>query len=203
MRGEANGWAEAGSAEGADPWATDHLVIRVHRWVMFVNAGNEGRNAGIARRNVSHAGRRGVALDRAVLDLVAVVACAISLRNDPTTADPLAQLFCRNAVQPPATVGHLTQVSFGSLPGCLGSPRQRLRLQAHVQPPAGTPIGTCMFERIEGSLPVRVAQTSTRNGICTANIRLIELVHLPTESRSRVPDGKPTTQAASHTVDVR
>jgi len=70
-----------------------------------------------------------------------------------------------------ATVEHLTQVSFGSLSGHLSSPRERLRLKAHVQSPAGTPIGTCLFERLEGSLPVRAAQASTRNGVCEASIR--------------------------------
>lgn len=100
-----------------------------------------------------------------------------------------------------ATVEHLTQVSFGSLPGHLSSPRRRLRLQARVQSPAGTPIGTCMFERLEGSLPVRVAQTSTRNGVCAASVRAGRagsFAYRVTFSGT----GWQTAQATSHTVDV-
>jgi hypothetical protein len=100
-----------------------------------------------------------------------------------------------------ATVEHLTQVSFGSLPDHLSSPRRRLHLQAHVQSPAGTPIGTCMFERLEGSLPVRVAQTSTRNGVCAASIRAGRtgsFAYRVTFTGS----GWQTAQATSHMVDV-
>jgi hypothetical protein len=101
-----------------------------------------------------------------------------------------------------ATIEHLTQVSFGSLPGHLSSPRRRLHLQAYVQSPAGAPIGTCMFERLEGSLPVRVAQTYTRNGVCTASIR----AGRSGSSAYRVTftgTGWQTAQASSHAVDVR
>jgi hypothetical protein len=101
-----------------------------------------------------------------------------------------------------AAVEHLTQASFGSLPGHLSSPRRRLRLQAYVQSPAGTPIGTCMFERLEGSLPVRVAQTPTRNGVCTASVH----VGRTGSSAYRVTftgTGWQTAQATSHMVDVR
>lgn len=101
-----------------------------------------------------------------------------------------------------ATVEHLTQVSFGSLPGHLSSPRRRLRLQARVQSPAGTPVGTCLFERLEGSLPVRVAQTSTRNGVCAASIRggrTGSFAYRVTFTGT----GWQTAQATSHSVVVR
>jgi hypothetical protein len=101
-----------------------------------------------------------------------------------------------------ATVEHLTQVSFGGLPGHPGSPRQRLRLQAYVQSPAGTPIGTCLFERLEGSLPVRVAQTSTRNGVCTASIRADQTGSFAYRV-TFTGTGWQTAQAISHTVHVR
>jgi len=101
-----------------------------------------------------------------------------------------------------ATVEHLTQVSFGSLPGHLSSPRRRLRLQAYVQSPAGAPIGTCMFERLEGSLPVRVAQTSTRNGVCAASIRAGRTGSFAYRV-TFTGAGWQTAQATSHTVDVR
>jgi len=90
--------------------------------------------------------------------------------NYPPLQSPVYQCTVVTPFSLTATVEHLTQVSFGSLPSHFSSPRRRLRLQARVQSPAGTPIGTCMFERIQGSLPVRVAQTSTRNGVCTASV---------------------------------
>jgi hypothetical protein len=93
------------------------------------------------------------------------------LRSDPPLQTPLFNCSVVTPFSLTATVEHLTQVSFGSLPGHLSGPRQRLRLQAHVQSPAGTPTGICLFEWLKGSLPVRVAQTVTRNGICTASIR--------------------------------
>jgi hypothetical protein len=101
-----------------------------------------------------------------------------------------------------ATVEHLTQAYFGSLPGHLSSPRQRLHLQARVQSPAGTPIGTCLFERLEGSLPVRVAQTSTRNGLCTASIRAGRSGSFAYRV-TLTGAGWQTAQATSHMVVVR
>jgi hypothetical protein len=70
-----------------------------------------------------------------------------------------------------ATIEHLTQVSFLISPSHLSSPRARLRLQARVQSPAGTPVGSCLFERMEGSLPVRVADAPVRDGVCAADVR--------------------------------
>src|SRR5277367_2196329 len=93
------------------------------------------------------------------------------LRGYPPLQTPVGQCTVVTPFSLAAAIQHLTQASFGSLPSHLSSPRRRLRLQAHVQSPAGAPIGTCMFERLEGSLPVRVAQTVTRNGVCTASIR--------------------------------
>ncbi len=93
------------------------------------------------------------------------------LRSYPPLQTPLLNCSVVTPFSLTAMVEHLTQVFFGSLPDRLSSPRQRLRLQAHVQSPAGTPVGTCMFERVEGSLPVRVAQTSARNGVCTASVK--------------------------------
>ena len=98
-------------------------------------------------------------------------------------------------------VEHLTQVFFGNLPGHLSSPRQRLRLQARVQSPAGIPIGTCMFERLEGSLPMRVAQTSTRNGVCTASIRAGRTGSFAYRV-TFTGAGWQTAQANSHVIDV-
>ncbi len=59
-----------------------------------------------------------------------------------------------------------------------------------------------MFERLKGSLPVRVAQTSTRNGVCTASIsaeKTGSFAYRVTFTGS----GWQTAQATSHTVDVR
>jgi hypothetical protein len=100
-----------------------------------------------------------------------------------------------------ATIEHLTQVSFGSLPGHLSSPRRRLRLQAYAQSPAGTPIGGCLFERLEGSLPVRVAQTSTRNGVCTASVRAGRTGSFAYRV-TFTGTGWQTAQATSHMVNV-
>lgn len=82
--------------------------------------------------------------------------------NYPPLQTPVSECTVVTPFSLTATIEHLTQVSFGRLPGHLNSPRRRLRLQAYVQSPAGTPVGTCMFERLEGSLPVRVAQTYAR-----------------------------------------
>jgi hypothetical protein len=124
------------------------------------------------------------------------------LRGYPPLQTPVSQCAVVTPFSLTATVEHLTQVFFGSLPGHLGSPRQRLRLQAHVQSPAGTPIGTCMFERLAGSLPVRVAQTSTRNGICTASIRAVRVGSF-TYRVTFTGAGWQTAQTTSHMVDVR
>lgn len=126
---------------------------------------------------------------------------SIQSPNYPPLQTPVDQCTVVTPFSLTATVEHLTQVSFGSLPSHLSSSRQHLRLRAHVQSPAGTPIGTCMFERLEGSLPVRVAQTYARNGVCTASVRAGR-----TRSFSyRVTftgSGWQTAQAASHVVDV-
>ncbi len=70
-----------------------------------------------------------------------------------------------------ATIEHLTQVSVDRVPSRLSGPRRRVRIGADVQSPAGTPAGMCMFERIAGPLPVRVAQAPVRNGMCAATVR--------------------------------
>ncbi len=123
------------------------------------------------------------------------------LRGYPPLETPLLNCSVVTPFSLTATVEHLTQVSFGSLPGYLSSPRQRLRLEAHVQSPAGTPIGTCLFERLEGPLPVRVAQTSTRSGICTASIRADRTGSFAYRV-TFTGTGWQTAQATSHTVDV-
>jgi hypothetical protein len=120
----------------------------------------------------------------------------------PPLQTPVSQCTVVTPFSLTATVEHLTQASFGSLPGHLSSPRRRLRLQAYVQSPAGTPIGTCMFERLEGSLPVRVAQTSTRNGVCTASIRAGRTGSFAYRV-TFTGAGWQTAKATSHTVDVR
>jgi hypothetical protein len=120
----------------------------------------------------------------------------------PPLQTPVSQCTVVTPFSLTATVEHLTQVSFGSLPNHLSSPRRRLHLQAHVQSPAGIPIGTCMFERLEGSLPVRVAQTSTRNGVCTASIRAGRTGSFAYRV-TFTGTGWQTAQATSHTVDVR
>jgi len=119
----------------------------------------------------------------------------------PPLQTPLYQCKVVTPFSLTATVEHLTQASFGSLPGHLSSPRRRLHLQAHVQSPAGTPIGTCMFERLEGSLPVRVAQTSTRNGVCTASVRADRTGSFAYRV-TFTGAGWQTAQATSHVVDV-
>jgi hypothetical protein len=127
---------------------------------------------------------------------------SIQSPNYPPLQTPVSQCTVVTPFSLTATIEHLTQASFGSLPGHLSSPRRHLRLLAQVQSPAGTPIGTCMFERLEGSLPVRVAQTSTRNGVCTASIRADRtgtFAYRVTFTGS----GWRTAQATSDTVDVR
>ncbi len=124
------------------------------------------------------------------------------LRSDPPLQTPSLNCPVVTPFSLTATVEHLTQVSFGSLPGHLSSPRQRLRLQAYVQSPAGMPIGTCMFERLEGSLPVRVAQTSTRNGDCAASIRADRTGSFAYRV-TFTGTGWQTARATSPTVDVR
>ena len=124
------------------------------------------------------------------------------LRGYPPLETPLLNCSVVTPFSLTATVEHLTQVSFGSLPGHLSSPRQRLRLEARAQSPAGTPIGTCLFERLEGSLPVRVAHTSTRNGVCTASIRADRTGSFAYRV-TFTGTGWQTAQATSHTVDVR
>lgn len=69
-----------------------------------------------------------------------------------------------------ATIEHLTQVYFSRVPSGVSS-RQRLRISARVESPAGSPQGTCMFERIAASIPVRVAQAIVHNGVCAATVR--------------------------------
>jgi hypothetical protein len=124
------------------------------------------------------------------------------LRGYPPLQTPVGQCTVVTPFSLTAAIQHLTQASFGSLPGHLSSPRRRLRLRAYVQSPAGTPIGMCMFERLEGSLPVRVAQASARNGVCTVSVR-------PGRAGSfayRVTftgAGWQTAQGTSHTVIVR
>ncbi len=120
----------------------------------------------------------------------------------PQLQTPLYQCTVVTPFSLTATVEHLTQASFGSLPGRLSSPRRRLRLLAYVQSPAGTPIGACMFERLVGSLPVRVAQTSTRNGVCTASIRAGRTGSFAYRV-TFTGTGWQAAQATSHTVDVR
>ena len=124
------------------------------------------------------------------------------LRSYPPLQTPVGQCTVVTPFSLTATIKHLTQVSFGSLPSHFSSPRRRLRLQAYVQSPAGTPIGTCLFERLEGSLPVRVAQTSPRNGVCTASIRAGRTGSFAYRV-TFTGAGWQTAQATSHTVDVR
>jgi hypothetical protein len=124
------------------------------------------------------------------------------LRGYPPLQTPVGQCTVVTPFSLTATVEHLTQASFGSLPSHLSSPRRHLRLQANVQSPAGTPIGTCLFERLEGSLPVRVAQTSTRNGVCTASVRAGRTGSFAYRV-TFTGAGWQTAQAASHMVDVR
>jgi hypothetical protein len=120
----------------------------------------------------------------------------------PPLQSPVDQCTVVTPFSLTATVEHLIQVSFGSLPGHLSSPRRRLRLQAYVRSPAGTPVGACMFERLEGSLPVRVAQTPTRRGVCTVSVpagRTGSFAYRVTFTGS----GWQTAQATSQAVDVR
>lgn len=57
-----------------------HLLIRVPRWVMLVKTYiPHPKKAGRAGRKARSTGRRSIALDRAVLDLLAVSAFAIAL----------------------------------------------------------------------------------------------------------------------------
>jgi hypothetical protein len=58
-----------------------------------------------------------------------------------------------------------------------------------------------MFERLEGSLPVRVAQTSTRNGVCTANMRAGRAGSFAYRV-TFTGTGWQTAQGTSHVVDV-
>jgi hypothetical protein len=126
---------------------------------------------------------------------------SIQSPNYPPLQTPVDQCTVVTPFSLTAAVEHLTQVSFGSLPDHLSSPRRHLRLQAHVQSPAGTPVGTCMFERLEGSLPVRVAQTSTRNAVCTASVRGGRTGSF-TYRVTFTGTGWRTAQATSHTIDV-
>jgi hypothetical protein len=59
-----------------------------------------------------------------------------------------------------------------------------------------------MFERLEGSLPVRVAQTSTHNGVCTTSIRADRMGSFAYRV-TFTGAGWLTAQATSHMVDVR
>ncbi len=70
-----------------------------------------------------------------------------------------------------ATIEHLTQASFLQLPSHLDGPSQHVRLRALIQSPAGMPEGGCMFERLQGAYPVRVAQAAVHNGVCAATVR--------------------------------
>jgi hypothetical protein len=127
---------------------------------------------------------------------------SIQSSSYPPLQTPVDQCTVVTPFSLTATIEHLTQVSFGSLAGHLSSPRRHLRLRARVQSPAGTPIGTCMFERLDGSLPVRVAQTSVRNGVCTASVRGGRTGSF-TYRVTFTGTGWQTAQANSHVVDVR
>jgi hypothetical protein len=126
---------------------------------------------------------------------------SIQSPNYPPLQTPVSQCTVVTPFSMTVAIEHLTQVSFGSLPGHLSSPRRRLRLQAHLQSPAGTPTGTCLLERLKGSLPVRVAQTSTRNGVCTASVRGGRTGSF-TYRVTFTGTGWQTAQGASHVVDV-
>jgi hypothetical protein len=91
--------------------------------------------------------------------------------NDPPLQTPVFGCAVVTPFSLTAAVVHLTQVSFQRLPTRISGPSPRLRLAARVQSPAGTPVGRCLFERVAHSLPVRVTEAATRNGVCTASVR--------------------------------
>jgi hypothetical protein len=123
------------------------------------------------------------------------------LRGYPPLQSPIGGCNVVTPFSLTATVEHLTQVSFGSLPSHLSSPRKRLRLRASVQSPAGTPVGTCLFERMEGSLPVRVADAPVRDGVCAAGVRAGRTGSFPYRVTFSGP-GWQTAQAVSRRVVV-
>jgi hypothetical protein len=101
-----------------------------------------------------------------------------------------------------ATIEHLTQASFLQLPSRLDRPSQRVRLQARIQSPAGTPEGECMFERLKGSPPVRVAEAPVHNGTCGATVRAGQRGSV-TFRVTFTGNGWQTSQATSRKIVVR